>query len=761
LDKVAVSINDTLEIVHLLDQSYKFFNEFDRDSSFYFANLAIERSQQLYQSKEIQSNASYYKHVKGLLTQSYSVYAHLLLYSDRQAAMDTLESVLRNLEDTDLYEKGIIYKELGYNFRLSGMYEKSLDYSKKSLEFFKASGNQIDYMNQLIDVGLVLREKGDFGESVGYFIESLKLSRQLNDEEAIIESLLSLGFVYALVEKWEEAIKYQQEALEIFQKADDKLGIARVHNDMGVTFRKVGQYDSALVHHKAALAIRIDEKDNYGILSSYFYIGEIYGKQKNIPLAIKYVEESLIYSKNSLKTSVADNYVRLGDYYLMESNLDKAFESYSKSLKLSEENQNEEGKLIAHVKLASIAEKRGDYKESLKLLKLAESNAQIAGVRLRSNLYLAIATIYSKLGDYKNAYLNSLIHSDLKDSVLAVENLAKITKMTNIMTFENDLELKKENNEKVMAIKQTEIDREKITRNIFFTGMIVAIAIIGIMLFRFLEKKKMNDTLNETLKNLKDTQKQLVHSEKMASLGELTAGIAHEIQNPLNFVNNYSELSVELIDELSSELENGDIEEAKFLKENVKKNLEKIAHHGKRAEGIVKGMLQHSRSSTGIKEATDINVLCDEFLRLAYHGLRAKDKTFNASMDTNFDASLEKVEVVPQEIGRVILNLITNAFYAVNERKIKEGEGFEPRIIVSTKKDSDKILISVSDNGFGIPDSIKDKIFQPFFTTKPTGQGTGLGLSMSFDIVTKGHGGELILESKTGVGTTFTCVLPL
>ncbi|MGB5429402.1 sensor histidine kinase, partial [Eudoraea sp.] len=276
----------------------------------------------------------------------------------------------------------------------------------------------------------------------------------------------------------------------------------------------------------------------------------------------------------------------------------------------------------------------------------------------------------------------------------------------------------------------------------------------------FTKLEKAKQSVETTLSELKTTQNQLVQSEKMASLGELTADIAHEIQNPLNFVNNFSEVSVELIEEMHQELEKGDLKEALAIAEDVKQNLDKITHHGKRADGIVKGMLQHSRSSSGQKEPTDINVLADEYLRLAYHGLRAKDKSFNAKFETAFDGKLVKVNVVPQDIGRVVLNLITNAFYAVNERKKLDQKDYEPTVTVTTKKEADKVLVSVSDNGIGIPKKVLDKIFQPFFTTKPTGQGTGLGLSLSYDIV-KAHGGEISVKSKASEGTTFTIALPV
>ena len=275
------------------------------------------------------------------------------------------------------------------------------------------------------------------------------------------------------------------------------------------------------------------------------------------------------------------------------------------------------------------------------------------------------------------------------------------------------------------------------------------------------EIKKAYDKLEVAHSNLKTTQQQLIHSEKMASLGELTAGIAHEIQNPLNFVNNFSEVSQELIDEMKEEIKKQDLGEVDAIAEDLKQNLEKIHHHGTRAGNIVKGMLQHSRSSDGKKEPTNLNALADEYLRLAYHGLRARDKSFNVSVETDFETDLPEANVVPQDIGRVLLNLLTNAFHAVSDRKKVAPEGYEPTVRVKTKITDNRVEITVRDNGGGIPDKIKDKIFQPFFTTKPTGEGTGLGLSMSYDIVTKGHGGTLEVKTKDGEGSEFIVILPV
>jgi signal transduction histidine kinase len=274
------------------------------------------------------------------------------------------------------------------------------------------------------------------------------------------------------------------------------------------------------------------------------------------------------------------------------------------------------------------------------------------------------------------------------------------------------------------------------------------------------QAKEIEKAYNE----LKSAQAQLIQSEKMASLGELTAGIAHEIQNPLNFVNNFSEVNKEMLEELKAERikpnEERDDDLQNDLINDVIENSKKILHHGRRADAIVKGMLQHSRQSSGQKEPTDINALTEEYLRLSYHGLRAKDKNFNAEIKTDFDNSIGKINIIPQDIGRVLLNLFNNAFYAVNEQKISNPVSYEPKVFVKTEKYDNKICITVTDNGNGIPQKIIDKIFQPFFTTKPTGQGTGLGLSLSYDII-KAHGGQIKVESKEGEGTKFIVQLPI
>ncbi|HET9432669.1 MAG TPA: ATP-binding protein, partial [Chitinophagaceae bacterium] len=334
----------------------------------------------------------------------------------------------------------------------------------------------------------------------------------------------------------------------------------------------------------------------------------------------------------------------------------------------------------------------------------------------------------------------------------------------NLQQFEN-IDFEEQQKQLAVETAQKQI-RDTWRMYLMLAGLFIILIIVVILWRNNRHRRIANDqlsmqknSLESALSDLKSAQSRLIHSEKMASLGELTAGIAHEIQNPLNFVNNFSEVNSELAAELEAAAENGDLAEIKSLAKDIRENETKINHHGKRADAIVKGMLQHSRSGSGVKEPTDINALCDEYLRLAYHGLRSKDKSFNATIRTDFDKTLGKINVIPHDIARVILNLINNAFYTVGQKQGQKIVGYHPIVSLSTTQSNNHVEIRVTDNGNGIPQNVVDKIFQPFFTTKPTGQGTGLGLSISYDIV-KAHGGELKVETKEGEGSEFFVLFP-
>lgn len=461
----------------------------------------------------------------------------------------------------------------------------------------------------------------------------------------------------------------------------------------------------------------------------YYAMGAVYAKKGIDSLATSYFKKSLdIAIPEGNSTVVSSVYESLFSYYKSKKNIDSALYYAAKNIEVVKS-------MAAFTTFAVTDLNLGKAYQNLATAYSLQSNTD------STNKYLALALA-------------------VKDSLTSI----KINRLADFQRLTLDEQIRLQNEEK----KRTESENKR-RMYILFVGIFVTL-IIMLLIYRnnrqkqkaysLLQKQKAETDLQKekadvALQELKSTQSQLIQSEKMASLGELTAGIAHEIQNPLNFVNNFSEVSNELIQELKTELATGNREQATEIASDISQNLEKINHHGKRADAIVKGMLQHSRTSSGKKEPTDINALCDEYLRLSYHGLRAKDKSFNAKFETRFDSTIPKLNVIPQDMGRVVLNLINNAFYAVNEKSKSNASGYEPTVTVSTRKLDNKIEISVKDNGNGIPESLKEKIFQPFFTTKPTGQGTGLGLSLAYDIITKGHGGELVVNSIEYTETEF------
>ena len=541
----------------------------------------------------------------------------------------------------------------------------------------------------------------------------------------------------------DESLQYFKEGRRIGKEIGNDFRVTVADMVLATNYLLLNLPDSGLLYAQ--------EGESYGkhgniskyLANIYSVMGDIYWKKRLDTTALSYFYKSLNYAiPESNYTVVGGVYESLTSYYLSKRNADSALHYAIKNLAVF--------KSLGAVTTFSSRD-----------LNLGKS-------------YQNVAAAYSLKGnlDSTNRYLQLAITT--KDSLTTnkINRLAAFQRLT----LDEQIRLQAEEKKRVEAENKRKL-------YILFAGILVALIIILLIYRNNRQKQKayvllqsqkaetdiQKEKADAALQELKATQSQLIQSEKMASLGELTAGIAHEIQNPLNFVNNFSEVSKELLDEMKTELVNGNTEEAKEIANDVIQNLEKINHHGKRADAIVKGMLQHSRSSSGTKEPTDINALADEYLRLAYHGLRAKDKSFNATLKTDFDNTITPVTIITQDIGRVILNLITNAFYVVDEKKkatTTAEQQYDPTVSVSTKLqksnsgDGNKVFISVKDNGNGIPQNILDKIFQPFFTTKPTGQGTGLGLSLSYDIV-KAHGGELKVQTKEGEGTEFIIALPM
>jgi two-component system, NtrC family, sensor kinase len=655
-----------------------------------------------------------------------------------QVYIDSLQTVLNNAaNDTIRLE---INRQLGFYYQDSDpgtaliYHQEQLRLSKKlNLKLWEADAyQQVGYCYRGLEnlpasyesymEGLKIAEDPSSSEN-GWGYHNFSFSSSPDDARQSIVGMIhfELGTLYQRTRSYDEVLTQLFQALSIGEKLKNKKILSLSTRDIGVAYFQRDQPDSAFKYYKKALYHYEDSPYQINKGALHLFISEYYAKAQKIDSAMVSAKTAMSLSVEDTNLgSLARSQLFLGSLFLQKSQLDSALIYTQKAVETSQWINDKRGEGDAYVQLASI-------------YRLQEQNGSAY-----EYLYRGEALLDSLDGAY-------------------------ITRLLQFQNIEFDQKIRLQELE-----KENELTKNRIRVYSLLAGLVIFL-LIALLLYRNnRQKQKANKVLEATLANLKTTQAQLIQSEKMASLGELTAGIAHEIQNPLNFVNNFSEVSNELIDEMNGELDKGDIDEAKAISADIKQNLEKINHHGKRADAIVKGMLAHSRSSSGEKVLTDINALADEYLRLSYHGLRAKDKNFNAEFKTDFDSELPKINVIPQDIGRVLLNLINNAFQACTEpSRSATAEVEKPLVQVSTRKSDNGIEIRVSDNGPGIPDSIKDKIFQPFFTTKPTGQGTGLGLSLSYDIV-KAHGGELKVETKeeSGLiageaGTEFTIELPI
>ena len=560
---------------------------------------------------------------------------------------------------------------------------------------------------------------GDYAKALSLFEKALIISKGIKDSYGVIRAYNNIGDTYMTQQDYGKALEYLQKEKELLdQHKDVDPYIRTIHSiNVGECYLHLQQYDSALLYLKSSYGKvkQMKYEDLYGDFERD--LGQVEAAKGNLQAALTYFQRSITsYMVVEDQQHLSLTYYAMADFY---------------------HKQNQQDSAIAYAK---------------KALETAQSGSYNQGVLDASK---RLSEYYAGNND-KEAFRYLLLATAAKDSLYSQEKVKQLLSIT----FEE------RQREQELEAARKESRSQAIVAAL--SGIVGLFLVLALVLYRNNRQKQhanaqlqaQKQQIENTLAELRTTQKQLIQSEKMASLGELTAGIAHEIQNPLNFVNNFSEINTELLDELHHELVIDNKEDALLLANDIKENEQKIIHHGRRAESIVKGMLQHSRASAGKKELTDINALIDESLRLSYHGLRAKDKSFNAGFTTRYDESIGKINIIPQDISRVFLNLFSNAFYAVKPPAPINGEHYEPTVSVSTKRSNGSVSIMVKDNGHGIPQNIIDKIFQPFFTTKPAGQGTGLGLSLSYDII-KAHGGDIKVESKEGEGTVFKIQLPL
>ena len=645
----------------------------------------------------------------------------LIVFAQKQKTIDSLTNQLA-VTKSDTSKVSIM-------LRLANQYtytkpDSALFYAEKAVNLLNDKKADKWKSNAIRTQGLINREIGNLPLALELTLNSLQIGLEIKNYREIRRCYNSLGNIYLDLMDYQKSISFFQLSRNVTDNTKSENEEAGLLMNIGNAFTEDNQLDSA--SHYLNMAFHLLSQSGYEQSGKFMYrnLGKLQVKLGNQKQALQYYLKSIELCGKEDYRNLAATTNKIAVLFLTSKQIDSC---------------------IYYAEKALIFGQKGPFQVMI----------------LESSKLLAQA--FKSKNDFRKALEYQELMVDTKEKLYGAGNIEAIQAM---------VYQEQKRNDEIEASKLAYKNRLKQYGYLAGVGFLL---IIAMFFYRNSKQKhkantrlqEQKDKAEDALIQLKSTQSQLIQSEKMASLGELTAGIAHEIQNPLNFVNNFSEVNIELIEEMKQEIEKGNLDEVKSIANDITDNERKITQHGKRADAIVKGMLQHSRSSSGVKEPTNINAIADEYLRLAYHGLRAKDKSFNATLHTDFDQSIGKINAIPQDIGRVILNLITNAFYSVAEKKQLNIPGYEPTVSVSTSRSLSsgegrgEVLIKVKDNGNGIPQKVLDKIYQPFFTTKPTGQGTGLGLSMSYEIVTKAHSGELKVDTIEGEGAEFTIILPI
>lgn len=624
----------------------------------------------------------------------------------REALLVADEALMLSEKLRYTYGKIISYNRMGVACQNLSEYNKALSHYGKGLIFARHSNHLVMQAKILSNIGLVYSYTDNYPKALENFQSSLLIAEKLEDQNPAANVLNNIGLVYSDLEKDSLAFGYFNRALELGNKLNNQYLVANASLNIGIILQNQGNYQDALRKYFKSILIADGLGNDLILARAYGNIGEACYQQKNYDTAIVYFEKSLILTqklKDKNSESIAWN--NLGKTYYIKGDYEKAFLNASNALNIARSLNVKSRRSEAFYTLSLIYEKRNDPANAL------ES--------------------YRQYTLFRDSAINETVQRDIAKKEMQFEF------------------------EKKDALQKAETTQQRKIKNVFITCFFIFFILVFVLMRQMRFKNRANKDLSRALSDLKKTQQLLIHQEKMASLGQLTAGIAHEIKNPLNFVNNFSETSSELIDELKQAT---DEKEKSQIVEMLELNTQKILQHGKRADNIIKSMLYHSRGKTGQAEPTDINKLCDEFLGLAYQSIRATYPDFNCKVSKNFEEGLPEIKVIQQDISRVMLNLFNNAFFALME-KSKEKTDFTPLISVTTAREKNNIVIHIKDNGNGVPEIIREKIFQPFFTTKSSGHGTGLGLSLSYDII-KAHGGELKLYSETGLFAEFVILLP-
>lgn len=704
-------------------------------------------------------------------------------------------------------------------------YDEASAYMNRAIKYYSISGSENGLANCYVVSARINNQRGNIQQSLKDNYAALRLFEKTGSKIGMFNVYTGLGLMYEDQKNWKEALNNYLASKKAAEELNIKDVISAAYNNMGNAYRELGQVAEAQQAFEEALKLATQSGNKKSIASAQGNLGTIFSLNGNNEQALKYfLEAKTRFKEIGSKESVVISCYEAGNVYFKMRQLDKSRESVEEGLALAIQLNYKDMISKSYYLLSQIDTARGNYStalnhfqqyviyrdsltnaESTKLL--AEQRMQYQFSKREDSMQMQQELIAGQLE--KQKLLSQQQQQDIKLKQAALE-LAQKQKDVQMLTFlkeKAELELSNEQQEKKLALadqekslKESELEKQTLIakqkeqelllknrkievqqaqRNIWLAGALVLLVFSFIIFRNYHQKKKANqllkqqnielefqrDQVKKAMTELQQTQMQLIHKEKMASLGELTAGIAHEIQNPLNFVNNFSEVNVDLGNELkehvnSLNLSSEDKQNLHNLADELQQNQERIHHHGIRAGAIVRNMLQHTRINSGTKEKTDINALVQECLDLSYHGFRNKDKNFSTKLETNYDQTIDKTELIPQDISRVLLNLFNNAFYAVKEKKKHLNGSYEPIVTACTKMVGNKIQISVSDNGVGISENVTKKVFQPFFTTKPAGEGAGLGLSLSYDVITKGHNGEMKMESQEGEGAKFTILIP-
>jgi len=680
------------------------------------------------------------------------------------------EQILQDTKRINYYKGQVAARHiLIRNYSYKGDFKTAQENLVLIEQLVKTSGDSTEYAKLYGSSGIMHGIRSAYDSAIYFLKKAVGIIERNNYIPELIKYYGELGIDYQQQSNYTEALKYQQAALKLSEEKKDEVNQAYVLVNMAATYMDMGDTSKSDQTYKSS--IKIAERN--GLRDVEVYASS--NLSNNAIIESKWTD-AYEYGMKAAALGGA-----MGDQGIQAASLSKAARALASMNNFTKATQIARQAIViadssaqqfvisqAYSAMGTILYFQKDYAAAIPFYeKILTVNTEDYYNEFTGTMYSELAECYQKTGNTAKALAAFKKYDEIKDSTRSRENIQKATELAMNYEFDKKQAIAKAEQDKKNAESQR-IRSQQLSTIIILGIIVLAVVIIAVIQFRSKRHKEhanialqqQKEKVESTLQELKSTQAQLIQQEKMASLGQLTAGIAHEIQNPLNFVNNFSEINTELIDELRNELAADNKEEALLIADDIKENEAKIIHHGRRADSIVKGMLQHSRASSGKKELTDINALVDECLRLSYHGLRAKDKGFNVAIKSELDKRIDKVNVVPQDISRVLLNLFNNGFYAVNEKKRQLNGMYEPEVSVCTKKLEGKVEIQVKDNGNGIPQAIINKIFQPFFTTKPTGQGTGLGLSLSYDII-KAHGGEIKVESKEWEGSEFVIQLPL